>query len=233
MADPAGANAWESAIELKPEARNPDSEVRRSEAEAASGAGSKGALRAAMRQRLLALTAGQRGEQALKAGGALREQDLWRRAESVLCYAALSDELDLSALVGEALATGKRLAFPAFDPASDAYRAWFIQDPARDLAPGKFGIPEPAAHCRRAPAVERVDLILVPGLAFTPAGWRLGRGKGFYDRLLAAVAGARCGVAFEFQVVRQLPAEPHDVRVDFVLTPGRWRICERPAGDDA
>jgi 5-formyltetrahydrofolate cyclo-ligase len=63
---------------------------------------------------------------------------------------------------------------------------------------------------------------LVPGLAFDPSGRRLGRGKGFYDRLLAMVRGRKCGIAFEEQVVPEIPVEPHDIRLDCLLTPRRW-----------
>jgi 5-formyltetrahydrofolate cyclo-ligase len=65
-------------------------------------------------------------------------------------------------------------------------------------------------------------LILVPGVAFDLHGGRLGRGKGYYDRLLKELRGTTCGVAFDQQVVEAIPVEPHDVRLDHVLTPTRW-----------
>jgi 5-formyltetrahydrofolate cyclo-ligase len=65
-------------------------------------------------------------------------------------------------------------------------------------------------------------LVLVPGVAFDLRGRRLGRGKGFYDRLLADAGGLKCGVAFDEQIVTEIPVEPHDVSVDCILTPTRW-----------
>jgi 5-formyltetrahydrofolate cyclo-ligase len=65
-------------------------------------------------------------------------------------------------------------------------------------------------------------LILVPGVAFDLRGYRLGRGKGFYDQLLAAVRGPTCGVGFDEQIVDAVPVEPHDVRLSCLLTPTRW-----------
>jgi len=62
----------------------------------------------------------------------------------------------------------------------------------------------------------------VPGLGFDLSGHRLGRGRGYYDRLLAGIAGVKCGVAFDPQVVAQIPAERHDVNMNFILTPTRW-----------
>jgi 5-formyltetrahydrofolate cyclo-ligase len=71
-----------------------------------------------------------------------------------------------------------------------------------------------------APLADEADL--------TPTGRRLGRGKGFYDRLLAEFRGHKCGVAFDAQIVATVPEEPHDVRVDSILTPAGWRVCHRP-----
>jgi 5-formyltetrahydrofolate cyclo-ligase len=70
--------------------------------------------------------------------------------------------------------------------------------------------------------LKRLDLALAPGLGFDESGRRLGRGQGYYDRLLAEIIGAKCGVAFDEQVVGQLPAQEHDVSMNFILTPTRW-----------
>jgi 5-formyltetrahydrofolate cyclo-ligase len=70
--------------------------------------------------------------------------------------------------------------------------------------------------------LNRLDLVLVPGVAFDARGGRLGRGKGFYDRLLSAVNGTKCGVAFDEQIVDAVPVGPLDVLVNCILTPTRW-----------
>ena len=66
--------------------------------------------------------------------------------------------------------------------------------------------------------------MLIPGLAFALNGARLGRGKGYFDRLLAQVAGTRCGVAFDWQVLSEIPTEAHDILVDCLVTPSQWRV---------
>ena len=71
-------------------------------------------------------------------------------------------------------------------------------------------------------ALNRLDLALVPGLGFDARGHRLGRGKGHYDRLLAGFTGMKIGVAFDFQIVTEVPREPHDIALDAVVTPTRW-----------
>jgi 5-formyltetrahydrofolate cyclo-ligase len=194
-----------------------------------SGNDTKSALRATVRALLAGLTPGERQAASAAACRLLRAQAAWRQAAAVLVYAPLPDELDLGPLVAEGLVAGKRIAFPAFDAGLGRYGAWFILDPARDLVRGRFGIPEPALDRRQHPA-ERVDLILVPGMAFATDGRRLGRGKGFYDRLLTSVAGPRCGVAFDFQAFEQVPSESHDLGVDWVLTPSRWLTCQPAPG---
>jgi 5-formyltetrahydrofolate cyclo-ligase len=84
-----------------------------------------------------------------------------------------------------------------------------------ELLPGRFGIREPAP----GRTTEQLDLIVVPGLAFTAEGNRLGRGAGFYDRFLSAIPATtlKIGVCFEFQRVSEIPFEPHDVRMDAVI----------------
>jgi 5-formyltetrahydrofolate cyclo-ligase len=69
--------------------------------------------------------------------------------------------------------------------------------------------------------LDKFDLILVPGMAFDLSGNRLGRGQGFYDRILAEVSGIKCGVCHNFQLLENIPTEPHDAQVDFIFTPAR------------
>src|ERR1035437_9352868 len=106
----------------------------------------------------------------------LKAQAQWRAAESILFYAPLPEELDVWPLLAEALAAGKRVALPRFVAEDRSYEACQIQDPKSDLQVGHFGIREPASRCAPLPST-RLDLILVPGLAFDLHGRRLGRGK--------------------------------------------------------
>jgi 5-formyltetrahydrofolate cyclo-ligase len=91
----------------------------------------------------------------------------------------------------------------------------------RELATGPFQVREPVAACPVVP-LNRLDLALVPGLGFDARGGRLGRGKGHYDRLLAGFAGMKTGVAFDFQILPEVPREPHDIALNAVVTPTWW-----------
>jgi 5-formyltetrahydrofolate cyclo-ligase len=151
----------------------------------------------------------------------LGQQAVWKQAQSILFYAPIGHELDLWPLLIEALAIGKTVALPSFNTETNFYTACQIREPARDLKLGKFGIREPAEHCSLM-AIYRLDLVLVPGIAFDLHGHRLGRGKGFYDLLLTLVRGTTCGVAFDEQIVSEIPVESHDISVNCILTPTRW-----------
>ncbi|MGA2683867.1 MAG: 5-formyltetrahydrofolate cyclo-ligase [Verrucomicrobiota bacterium] len=150
----------------------------------------------------------------------LSQQTFWKDARAVLFFAPLPGEVDVWPLLAAALASGKIAALPRFDPASNDYLACHVQNPQNEVGPGQFGIREPKTGCPEIP-LERLGLILVPGVAFDLLGGRLGRGRGFYDRLLAKFHGIKCGVALDEQIVEEVPAGTLDVRMDFVLTPTR------------
>lgn len=85
---------------------------------------------------------------------------------------------------------------------------------------GAFHIEEPVGN--NIIPIEKIELIIVPGVAYDRKGNRLGRGKGFYDRLLGSTKATKIGVGFEFQLFDEIPVETHDVRMDAVITPGSY-----------
>jgi len=174
-----------------------------------------------MRARLKAISPEQRAAASGRACALLEQQTLWKQAKSIFFYAPLAEELDIWPLLGDSVAAEKTVALPRFDSATQRYVACQVQDLSKDLNHGQFGIREAAGHCIAVPP-NRLDLILVPGVAFDLQGRRLGRGKGFYDQLLATVRGTTCGVAFDEQIVETIPVEPHDVHLNCILTPTRW-----------
>ena len=184
----------------------------------------KAALRRQVCERLATLSAVTQASASRALCIRLCQQPIWRSAKSVLLFASLRNEPDLWPLAAEALAAGKAVAFPRCSAATQSYVAAYIHDLDGDLHSGQFGIREPKPHCREFP-LNRLDLVLVPGVAFDPHGRRLGRGKGFYDRLLADVRGVKCGVAFDEQIVPEVPVGPHDAPLNCIVTPSRWLEC--------
>ena len=178
----------------------------------------KAELRQQMRAETQRHSAEERRTASAKLCEVVRRHAAWQSARSVLLFMPTVEEPDISPLVTEALREGRSVALPGFAADLGIYQALQVTDLVRDLAPGRFGIAEPCAGCPPL-LVNALDLILVPGLAFAPDGTRLGRGKGFYDRLLAQVTPRKCGIAFDWQVLEAIPREPHDVIVDCIATP--------------
>jgi len=148
----------------------------------------------------------------------IRAQDIWSKANSILLFSPMAHEPDISCLLSDALSAKKVVGLPAWSAEQAQYRALQVTDPQADIAPGQFGIHEPRSRCAILP-LQKIELILVPGLAFARNGARLGRGKGFYDRLLAQTTAPKCGVAFEWQIMDNIPAASHDIPMNYIATP--------------
>jgi len=181
----------------------------------------KAGLRLKIRSALKNLSPEKRVLESEKLCENLRQQRFFQNAVSILFFASLPDEPDLWPLLNETLATQKMAALPCFDADSQTYLTRRVTDVHVEILSGRFGIREPATTCVAIP-LEELDLVLVPGVAFDANGYRLGRGKGFYDRLLENFTGTKIGIAFDEQIVDAVPAEKNDVAMDFVLTPTRY-----------
>ncbi len=179
----------------------------------------------ALRQRLLRRLRQQAGKlrlaKSLAIAKRLQRLPLYRTARVLMCYVAFDGEVETRPIIQQALADGKRVAVPITLAGRKKLIAVEIVDPDRDLTRvGPYGIIEPKNEPRRRLRPEKLDLILVPGLAFDARGQRLGRGMGYFDRFLETVPASvpRVGLAFRFQVVKALPWESHDQPVSRVVT---------------
>lgn len=159
----------------------------------------------------------------------LFESSWWRRARVVYCYVSMPREVQTAEIRRRAIAEGKTLALPRV--AGHEIRFHRMSEPDQPLVRSSFNIEEPAADLPSmdpaadlpsATAAESA-LVIVPGLAFDCARYRLGRGRGYYDRFLAAGLGcfSTVGVCFEEQLVDAVPREDWDMRIDRVLTDER------------
>ena len=137
-------------------------------------------------------------------------------ATCVFTYVSAKDnEVDTRMVIDRLLAEGREVACPAVVPGGQM--VWRKIASLDDLAPGRYGIPEPGVSC---PIVtpDRATVVLVPGIVFSRNGHRIGYGGGYFDRFLAAFAGTSIGLAYDFQLVDAVPATAHDVPMNMVIT---------------
>ncbi len=182
----------------------------------------KARIRGEMRRRRKAVDAATRQSAAHAICAALlRRADVRRAVESaapIAVYLAAPQEIDLTDFIAAVLRDGGKVVAPRWNGTSYDLAA-ITGLGAADLAIGPMNIREPKPDAVRC-APSSVGAWLIPGLAFTRGGERLGYGGGWYDRLLASVAAnvPKIGVAYGFQVVADLPMEAHDVRLTDVVT---------------
>lgn len=183
--------------------------------------GIKTATRRRLQEELRKLSPADRANQSSAICAMLRSQPIWNASKTILLFVPTREEPDISSLVSEALSAGKIVALPRHLPDADHYVACRVTDPHATMVTGRFGIPEPHPD---SPIVlpNELDFALIPGIGFSLDGGRLGRGRGYFDRLLATVPGFKCGVAFDCQIAPDLLLEPHDICLDCILTPTRW-----------
>ena len=142
----------------------------------------------------------------------------FKEARTLALYAATQGEVDPRAIYEEAYARGKVAAYPRVE--GNRLVFYEVED-TDDLEPGAFGIHEPPAdYDGDVIAPEAFDVVLVPGIAFDPLGYRLGFGHGYYDKFLPQVRAdaLRVGLAFACQIVPTLPHAAHDIPMHRVIT---------------
>ena len=152
-------------------------------------------------------------------GAALAARDDFAAASTVLLTLPFGSEWDSMRFLLTALERGKAVVLPRVNARARTLELCRLSEPARDVLPGYRGIPEPQPHCALIGA-DAIDWVLVPGVAFDPAGHRLGYGGGYYDRLLPQLRpdAAKIAAGFEVQLVDRVPAGPHDVPVQALAT---------------
>jgi len=186
----------------------------------------KAVLRKKQRAQSRAMQAATLQTQSAKLIEHLNEHPVFRAAQSIFAYMPMPDEPDLTPLLRQLLEEKKCVCLPRFCGASQTYHPAVIRDFETDLVRAQYDILEPGKSCRKIPP-SHMDLTLVPGLAFDRQGWRLGRGKGFYDRMLVDLGGVRFGIAFDFQWMDVIPRETLDQKMDWIITPNGAVKAER------
>lgn len=141
-------------------------------------------------------------------------------------FAGTGKEIHTDIIFTEANRHRKEIYYPAVDEKEEClayYRVFGLEE----LRPGYKDILEPASHASRLRHLNTLDVILVPGVAFDLHGGRLGFGKGYYDSCLLGFRGKRIALAYDFQIVSELPMSTRGQKVDWIVTETRVVRCQR------
>jgi 5-formyltetrahydrofolate cyclo-ligase len=150
----------------------------------------------------------------------LFNEEAFKKARVVMFYVSLKDEVDTCFMIDEALNAGKRVCVPVILKEDKRLIAGEIRNRLEDLESQHFGIYQPKRDRVKEVPLDDIDLVVVPGVAFDRKNIRLGRGHGYYDRFLSGLPDTTkaIGLAFDFQVLEDLPKDPHDIPVSKVIT---------------
>ena len=144
----------------------------------------------------------------------------FKKSKVVAAYMSFGSEFETSTILSEALRLGKIVALPKIESTRRVISFLSWNGKAEELLPGRWGILEPDPARSEFVDSSRVDFLLVPGVAFTDQGCRLGYGGGYYDSVLSKLpeSSATVAAAFSLQIVPEVPIEEHDLNVQIVIS---------------
>ncbi|MBI1820478.1 MAG: 5-formyltetrahydrofolate cyclo-ligase [Nitrospirae bacterium] len=149
----------------------------------------------------------------------LLNREEYRRAKTVHFYMGFKNEVETDEVIRKSLEAGKQVVVPWLNDKTDQIELSELKDLRTELRENKYGIKEPYGPFIRPVDRRSVQLAVIPGVAFDPSGNRIGFGKGFYDKLFSQNRTALLiGLAFEFQIVKSIPSEEHDIKMNKILT---------------
>ncbi|MEM0493221.1 MAG: 5-formyltetrahydrofolate cyclo-ligase [Candidatus Thermoplasmatota archaeon] len=155
----------------------------------------------------------------------LYKLDDYKQSYLILFYVSYDNEVYTHEMIKETLRRGKRIVVPYI---YEEDKKMILSELLRweDLTPGPYNILQPLKDKIRVINIDNIDIIIVPGLGFDIRGNRIGHGLGYYDALLKKARNKnKYGLAFESQLLDHIPSEPHDIKVDYIITEERIIKC--------
>ncbi len=155
-------------------------------------------------------------EKSLRIYRRLIDMPAYQRARRIACYVSIKNEVDTRTVIQKTIGSGKQVGVPVTreEGSMDFQEILGLSD----LRPVRYGLREPVPNPKMVLLPHTIDLVLIPGIAFDRLGHRIGSGGGYYDRFLAQTEAVRIGLSYGFQIIDRVPAEPHDVKMDLIIT---------------
>lgn len=147
----------------------------------------------------------------------LMNTDFYKNAETVLFYAALDDEINIDECIKSALSQGKKTALPVCLDGNGNMKFYYINS-LNDIRTGFFGVREPDINICREVSDFNDSVCIVPAIAYDKKGYRLGYGKGYYDRFLKNFTFISIGLCYNELITDALPTDEYDISVDYIVT---------------
>ena len=162
-------------------------------------------------------------EKSIKASKIFLESNIYKTANTIMLYYPLGNEMDTSCIFKNALKDGKTVAFPVTDTETNDLTA-VLADSDTHFSKGGYKIFEPESDS----VIDKfkIDVVIVPGIAFDKKGNRIGFGKGCYDRFLKEINAIKIGFGYEFQMNNEILADRFDIRMDYLICENGLVNCE-------
>jgi 5-formyltetrahydrofolate cyclo-ligase len=158
----------------------------------------------------------------------LKTLPLYKNAKNVMVYIDFRNEVKTNLIIEDLLRSNKNVILPISVPKTKEMILSKLLDPKEELTKGTYGILEPKKEYIRKVNTDILDLIIVPGVVFDREGYRIGYGGGYYDRFLDKLSKdiPSIGLAFDLQIIHQVPNDSFDCPVDFVITETQIFSCK-------
>lgn len=188
----------------------------------------KQTLRQAITAKRAELSAEERTRLSQEITHRLTQLESYKNAQNLFLYLNFGAEYESKQFAEQCLRDGKQIWLPRAERIARALEIYRVTDLEQDIAPGTWNIPEPIPNrCERLTDLDQLDFILLPGIAFTHTGDRIGYGGGYYDRILTEFTRRPALVAgtYSLQIVDSIPLEPFDQPIDWLVTENETIHC--------
>ena len=142
----------------------------------------------------------------------LKKISSYANSQNIACYSSIGSEINTRNIMLNILEQGKNLLLPRV--INDNLEFYVVPN-LEKLEKGSFEIMEPKDSCKKA---ERIDCVLVPTIAVSKSGVRLGYGNGYYDRFLSSIDAVKISLTYSKQIVKSIPTDSHDIKIDWIVT---------------